>query len=255
MLLRGDLVTTFDGQELPVVVVKDKDDKVTTTTVGGVAVVSVDNLAIDGRQNIIFSLQLSSNIISCRMRQLIWEFLSILYFVALALTRELPKHSDANYENGFYQYTGVVHHIEAALLPSNLTMTPYKYLMGVNATRFIRLFEEVGLLHYLDGSDPERAQTLLVPINRAIEHAFPDKPDDDDEEDIDETEEDALKVSAVNNKKRWALYHVVRGQYDSDELAEGRLLRIRSWLLAPCDSILKSSRSALATKSPVSSTV
>ncbi|KAJ1917887.1 hypothetical protein H4219_002931, partial [Mycoemilia scoparia] len=129
---------------------------------------------------------------------------------------------------------GVVHMVEKPLVPATLEMTPYKYLVGVNATKFIHLFESVGLKNIIDGSEPQREQTLLVPTNRAMDQAFPEESEDDSgdiskgdgtsesqEKDMGVFEGDPIK----NAHKHWALYHVIRGQYDIEDMKDGLLLK------------------------------
>ncbi|KAJ2808511.1 hypothetical protein H4S07_003407 [Coemansia furcata] len=143
--------------------------------------------------------------------------------------------------------TGIVHGIDQVGRPSNLVFNPQKILAGLNATMFIRLLRETKLADYIDGSQPERKITLLVPTNRAMEDAFGyGLGDDADEEQATNTYIKALKehgldgasditsalgaLSAGSPRERqleWALYHIVEGQNGLEELVRTPLLRTK----------------------------
>jgi hypothetical protein len=64
-------------------------------------------------------------------------------------------------------YAGVIHTIEHPIIPRNLLFTARKYLIGINATKFVAMMDENSLGSYLD--DPSLSLTFLAPINDAFE--------------------------------------------------------------------------------------
>ncbi|KAJ1957796.1 hypothetical protein EC988_000645 [Linderina pennispora] len=130
---------------------------------------------------------------------------------------------------------GIVHGVESMQRPSGLAFTPQKMLIGLNATLFVRELKDAGLLSYIDGSEPDRKLTLLVPTNRAMEDAFGADLDDgkdmlveaaQNEYDLDPTADPIAEWRAPHNRRReWAQYHIVDGQYSVTELAETPLVR------------------------------
>ncbi|KAG0017322.1 hypothetical protein BGZ80_008402 [Entomortierella chlamydospora] len=70
---------------------------------------------------------------------------------------------------------GVIHKVSRPLLPSALVWTAGKYLVGLNATKFVDALREAGLSHYVD--DPEakllngRAQRSKVNVRREDKQA------------------------------------------------------------------------------------
>jgi hypothetical protein len=63
--------------------------------------------------------------------------------------------------------TGAIHTLESSIVPSELIFTARKYLIGMNATKFVSLLDEYGLSNYID--DPSRKCTFLAPSNEAFE--------------------------------------------------------------------------------------
>ncbi|KAJ1938792.1 hypothetical protein FBU59_004333, partial [Linderina macrospora] len=108
-------------------------------------------------------------------------------------------------------------------------------LIGLNATLFVRELKDAGLLSYIDGSEPDRKLTLLVPTNRAMEDAFGADWDDNEdmlmeaaqnEYDLDPTVGSADEWKTSHSRRReWAQYHIVDGQYSVAELAATPLVR------------------------------
>ncbi|KAI7826760.1 hypothetical protein BX661DRAFT_183424 [Kickxella alabastrina] len=113
---------------------------------------------------------------------------------------------------------GIVHTVDKVALPAALAFTPQKMLVGLNATMFVRLLKDTGLGDYIDGTQPARKLTLLVPNNRAMEDAFGYDLGDED---------DGLAKSPRDRQREWALYHVADGQSGVAELRRSPLLRTK----------------------------
>ncbi|KAJ2063843.1 hypothetical protein GGI17_001475 [Coemansia sp. S146] len=142
---------------------------------------------------------------------------------------------------------GIVHGIDQVGRPGDLVFSPQKILAGLNATIFIRLLKETKLADYIDGSQPERKITLLVPTNRAMEDAFGyglgDGADDDqaakayikavNEHGLDGASTIASALGALpagsprEQQLEWALYHIAEGQSGLEELVRSPLLRTK----------------------------
>ncbi|KAJ2874880.1 hypothetical protein GGH93_002071 [Coemansia aciculifera] len=142
---------------------------------------------------------------------------------------------------------GIVHGIDQVGRPGDLVFSPQKILAGLNATMFIRLLKETKLADYIDGSQPERKITLLVPTNRAMEDAFGyglgDGADDDqaakayikavNEHGLDGASTIASVLGALpvgsprEQQLEWALYHIAEGQSGLEELVRSPLLRTK----------------------------
>ncbi|KAJ2720389.1 hypothetical protein GGI07_004629 [Coemansia sp. Benny D115] len=124
---------------------------------------------------------------------------------------------------------GIVHNVEKVVRPEGLVFTPQKVLVGLNATMFVRLFKDCGLGEYIDGTNPDRKVTLLVPTNRAMEDAFGYELGDDDDDDDTGVESAALPnaKSPRERQREWALYHIVDGQKSVDDLVHSPLLRTK----------------------------
>ncbi|KAF8980511.1 hypothetical protein BGZ46_004088 [Entomortierella lignicola] len=92
---------------------------------------------------------------------------------------------------------GVIHTVSRPLLPSALVWTVGKYLVGLNATKFVDAIREARLNHYID--DPEASYTIFAP--------------QDDVFDMDAfLESDLLR------------YHVVAGKKSLINFQDGQLL-------------------------------
>ncbi|KAI8326050.1 hypothetical protein GQ54DRAFT_294987 [Martensiomyces pterosporus] len=126
---------------------------------------------------------------------------------------------------------GIVHGVERVQGPSELAFSPQKILVGLNATLFIRVLRDTGLLDYVDGSEPDRKLTLLVPTNRAMEDAFGADFGDDENDGpgyADAHHEEAFAAKLQRDRQReWALYHVVDGQSSIEDLIDSPLLRTK----------------------------
>ncbi|GAB5586900.1 hypothetical protein Unana1_01800 [Umbelopsis nana] len=62
---------------------------------------------------------------------------------------------------------GAIHSMENAIVPRDLVFNARKYLVGMNATKFVALMDEHGLSDYLD--DTRRQVTFLAPVNDAFD--------------------------------------------------------------------------------------
>ncbi|KAF9915529.1 hypothetical protein BX616_005979 [Lobosporangium transversale] len=91
---------------------------------------------------------------------------------------------------------GVIHMVSLPLLPSSLVWTPAKYLVGLNATKFVDSLRDAGLSRYID--DPEASYTIFAP--------------QDDIFDPDTVLKDLLQ------------YHVVPGKKLQPNFQDGQLL-------------------------------
>jgi uncharacterized surface protein with fasciclin (FAS1) repeats len=76
-----------------------------------------------------------------------------------------------------------------------------KYLIGLNATKFVSLIDKHGLGSYLDSDS--RNLTILAPTNEVI-----------DEDDIPN-----------NLKKSWLSYHLIQGAWKPADLVDRMLLK------------------------------
>jgi uncharacterized surface protein with fasciclin (FAS1) repeats len=92
---------------------------------------------------------------------------------------------------------GVIHMVSRPLLPSSLVWTAAKYLIGLNATKFVERLRKAGLNHYID--DPEASFTIFAPQDPVSELVFGD-------------DHDVLR------------YHVVRGKKQVFGFQNGQLL-------------------------------
>ncbi|KAG2177212.1 hypothetical protein INT43_007869 [Umbelopsis isabellina] len=95
---------------------------------------------------------------------------------------------------------GVVHTIEHPIIPRNLLFTARKYLIGMNATKFVAMMDENGLGNYLD--DTSQSLTFLAPINEAFEQ---------------------FDIEAGNVTKK-LLYHILPTPWQPDQLSDGLLV-------------------------------
>lgn len=100
--------------------------------------------------------------------------------------------------------TGVVHVLEKPILPKNKGFfgpSARKSLIGLNCTRFIKLFDENGLGAYLDDTENDATTTILAPSNDHI----------------------SLPISE-KDVKSWLKYHILHGRWDLNDLHDGQLL-------------------------------
>ncbi|KAF9346830.1 hypothetical protein BGX26_001661 [Mortierella sp. AD094] len=96
---------------------------------------------------------------------------------------------------------GVIHTVSRPLLPSALVWTAGKYLVGLNATKFVDALREAGLSHYID--DPEASYTIFAP------------------------QDDTFNTEAVSEDGEMSevlRYHVVPGKQTRVNFKDGQLL-------------------------------
>ncbi|KAJ2613264.1 hypothetical protein H4S08_002307 [Coemansia sp. RSA 1365] len=145
-------------------------------------------------------------------------------------------------------HNGLIHGVEQMHRPEDFALSPQKALVGLNATVFARLLKDAGLGDYIDGTQPDRKLTLLVPTNHAMEDAFGYELGDgaadavaiasafsqtlgDSGRDLPsllEAEYTGQEMDSPREMQReWALYHIVDGQYGVKELAQNPLLRTK----------------------------
>ncbi|KAF9426332.1 hypothetical protein BGZ76_002810 [Entomortierella beljakovae] len=96
---------------------------------------------------------------------------------------------------------GVIHTVSRPLLPSSLVWTTAKYLIGLNATKFVDAVRNAGLNHYID--DPEASYTIFAPQDDTFDpEAWSDSED-------------------LNDLLR---YHIVPGKRTRSKFQDGQLL-------------------------------
>lgn len=98
-----------------------------------------------------------------------------------------------------------MHVLEKPILPKHQDFfgsSARKSLIGLNCTRFIKLFDKNGLGAYLDDNEDDVTTTILAPSNDDI------FPPSSKEEDI----------------KSWLKYHIVHGRWELKDLHDGQLL-------------------------------
>jgi uncharacterized surface protein with fasciclin (FAS1) repeats len=93
-----------------------------------------------------------------------------------------------------------VHQLEDVPYADSIDFDTRKYLIGLNATKFVSLVDEFGLGRYLNSETTNI--TLLAPTNDVI-----------DEDNIPNSQ-----------KKRWLSYHIVNGAWKADDLSNNMLL-------------------------------
>ncbi|KAI8647607.1 FAS1 domain-containing protein [Parasitella parasitica] len=99
---------------------------------------------------------------------------------------------------------GVIHVLEKPILPKHedfLGPSVRKSLIGLNCTRFIKLFNDNDMGAYLDDNGNGRTTTILAPSNDDI--SLPDSKED---------------------TKAWLKYHIVHGRWNLQDLHDGQLL-------------------------------
>ncbi|KAI8988130.1 FAS1 domain-containing protein [Mycotypha africana] len=122
---------------------------------------------------------------------------------------------------------GAVHILESPLVPGDknkfFDFNARKMLVGMNASRFVELFDENGLGAYLDADNLNNAPiTILAPPNEALQDD--DDDDDGDGEDDADREGDGLRKAIQS----WLKYHLVHGRWEPNELVDHQLLQTES---------------------------
>ncbi|KAG1457377.1 hypothetical protein G6F55_005969 [Rhizopus delemar] len=93
---------------------------------------------------------------------------------------------------------GVVHVLEDVPYTNSFVFDTRKYLIGVNATKFISLIDQYQLTSLISSN-----KTILAPLNEMM-----------DEDDIPN-----------NQKIQWLTYHIIQGAYPSENLYDMMLLK------------------------------
>lgn len=98
---------------------------------------------------------------------------------------------------------GVIHITSEITFPQSLVFTPRKYLVGMNATKFVDLLDQAKLSSYID--DPSNTLTLLAPR--------------------DDVFSDELPPAGSKEMEDLLRYHIVSSKLKSDELKDGMLIQ------------------------------
>ena len=136
----------------------------------------------------------------------------------LASTKQGPAVNGTKLEQGdILAENGVLHTVPSLLLPSgSLSITAEKYLIALNATRFVGLLRSVNLSHLAqvpaEGEGSDKAYTILAPrddvfLNHLLLPRLGHLP-----------EEGSPALKEV------LLYHVLPGRWTSNELEDGMLV-------------------------------
>ncbi|KAF9939507.1 hypothetical protein BGZ65_010349 [Modicella reniformis] len=96
---------------------------------------------------------------------------------------------------------GVIHTVSRPLLPSALTWTPAKYLIGLNAANFVKAVRKAGLSRYID--DPNSSYTIFAP------------------------QDDVFSPESLTGREKSDMlqYHFVSGKIAQNDLQDGQLLQ------------------------------
>lgn len=112
---------------------------------------------------------------------------------------------------------GVVHVIDSLLLPrGSLALTPEKYLLALNATKFVALFRDAGLSDLLRSSKHNEANNASYTILAAK---------DDVLERMSSLPWMSLPEAGTAELKDTLRYHTIEGRYTKSQLNDGELLK------------------------------
>lgn len=112
---------------------------------------------------------------------------------------------------------GVMHVVDKLLLPyGSLALTPEKYLLALNATRFVSLFRTAGLSHLLQASPHN-------PNNNASYTILATK--DDILERYESQPWQTLPPEGSKEMKETLQYHILEGRWSKKQLKDGALLK------------------------------
>ena len=111
---------------------------------------------------------------------------------------------------------GVMHTVDSLLLPhGSLALTPEKYLIALNATRFVMLFREAGLSHLLSSSPHNSSNnasyTILATKDGVLER-------------LSQLPWSTLPPAGTSELKETLQYHVIEGKWTKEQLLDGQLL-------------------------------
>lgn len=112
---------------------------------------------------------------------------------------------------------GVMHIVEKLLLPyGSLALTPEKYLLALNATRFVSLFRNADLSYLLQSSphnpNNNASYTILATRDDIIER-FESQP------------WQSLPSEGTKELKETLQYHILEGKWSKKQLQDGALLK------------------------------
>jgi len=111
-------------------------------------------------------------------------------------------------QSDIYASNGVLHLVSSLLLPPGaLQLTPQKYLMALNCTKFVSLLDSVNLTHLIN--DTSSKFTILAPRDDII--AIFDDP--------------AFPPPGSAELKKLLQYHFIPGNWTSSKLKHGTLLK------------------------------
>ena len=112
---------------------------------------------------------------------------------------------------------GVVHVVDSLLLPhGSLALTPEKYLLALNATRFVSLFRDAGLSHLLQASKHNLQNNASYTILAAR---------DDVLERMSTLPWRSLPEVGTAELQDTLRYHVIEGKHTKKQLNDGELLK------------------------------
>jgi solute carrier family 25 carnitine/acylcarnitine transporter 20/29 len=122
---------------------------------------------------------------------------------------ELQLNNSKVVEADILASNGVVHLIDRLLLPEgSLALTPEKYLLALNCTRFVSLLHDANLSSLVQTSEP---LTILAP-NDDVFAAFEARM------------WESLPADGSQELSDLLRYHIVKGKWESKELQDGMLL-------------------------------
>lgn len=112
---------------------------------------------------------------------------------------------------------GVMHTIDSLLLPyGSLALTPEKYLLALNATRFVALFRQADLSYLLNSSpykySNNASYTILATKDSVLER-------------LSQLPWSALPPEGSKELKETLKYHIIQGKWTKADLTDGQLLR------------------------------
>ncbi|KAJ1971202.1 hypothetical protein H4R35_005405 [Dimargaris xerosporica] len=109
---------------------------------------------------------------------------------------------------------GVIHLTDQLALPTALTFDARKYLIAVNATRFVDLLQAHGFTGYLGALPDTTPLTLLAPVNDAFDNYFEELPE-----------------PGTMQMTQYLAYHILPNhQHTLVNLADGQLVPTALWL-------------------------
>ncbi|KAF9188161.1 hypothetical protein BGZ51_000806 [Haplosporangium sp. Z 767] len=97
---------------------------------------------------------------------------------------------------------GVIHTVSRPLLPSSLVWTAAKYLVGLNATRFVDAMRQASMTHYID--DPQASYTIFAPQDDSFNEGW--------------------MANLLEGQSAVLKYHVVSGKKMPSSFQDGQLL-------------------------------